>query len=78
METLANPTEERTDAEAPADTEYRLRWHVADLAHYTDWTTDFGVVENLYDQYQHDPTHPGHDYAIERRTAVRATGGAQR
>ncbi|WP_276260643.1 hypothetical protein [Haloglomus litoreum] len=76
METLANTTEERTDAEPTADTEYRLRWYVADLPHYTGWTDDFGVIENLHDQYQHDPTHPGHDYAIERREAVR--GGGQR
>ncbi|WP_276259877.1 hypothetical protein [Haloglomus litoreum] len=70
METLANPTEERTDEEPTddAETEYRLRWYVADLAHYTAWSSDFGVIENLQDQYQHDPTHPGHDYAIERRT----------
>jgi hypothetical protein len=77
MQTLANPTEERTDDEPTddAETEWRLRWHVADLAHYTDWTTDFGVIENLQDQYQHDPTHPGHDFTIERRTAMRATEG---
>jgi hypothetical protein len=83
MPSLANPSEERTgeestdDGEEPApdsEPEWRLRWYVGDLAHHTAWTTDFGTVENLYDQYRRAEVHPGHDYVIERRTRVE-TGG---
>jgi hypothetical protein len=75
MHTLANPPEERTDPEqdtaADGPAQWRLRWYVGDLAHYTAWTTDYGTVENYYQQYRQADTHPGHDYAIERRTTIR-------
>jgi hypothetical protein len=68
------------DSDAPgscntATPAWRLRWYVGDLAHHTEWTTDFGTVENLYDQYRRSEVFPGHDIVIERRTTVRDHGG---
>ncbi|WP_135304925.1 hypothetical protein [Haloarcula amylovorans] len=54
---------------APAqDDEWRLRYHVGDLVHYTEWTAEFAAVENLYAQYRYGEY--GHDVVIERRTEV--------
>jgi hypothetical protein len=73
MPSLANPSEERTDEES-TDDEWRLCWHVGDLAVHTAWTSDFGTVENLYEQYRRSEAHPGTDYTIERRTEVDTEG----
>jgi hypothetical protein len=74
------PESQLSDSDTPAGHSdatpgWRLRWHVGDLAHHTEWTTDFGTVENLYDQYRRSDVFPGHDIVIERRTVVRDHGG---
>ncbi|MFU1783189.1 hypothetical protein ACM16X_17615 [Haloarcula japonica] len=54
---------------APAQTdEWRLRYHVGDLVHYTEWTTDFPTVENYYEQYRRGDC--AHDVVIERREVL--------
>jgi len=49
--------------------EWRLRYVVGDLVHYTEWTREFPTVETLYEQYRRDEY--SHDVVIERRTEVR-------
>lgn len=62
-------TSERTATDtAPADSQWRLRYCVGDLVHYTEWTTEFATVENLYDQYRRGDY--GHDVVIERREVL--------
>lgn len=58
------------------DVQWRLRWAVADLVHYTAWTADYGTVENYYEQYRRSD-HPGHDYVIERRTIAQSPQNLQ-
>jgi len=66
----ADPTGSAGSAPAPGQAdEWRLRYHVGDLVHYTEWTDDFPTVENLYEQYRRGDY--GHDVVIERRTEVR-------
>ncbi|MBX0297518.1 hypothetical protein [Haloarcula nitratireducens] len=61
-----NPTASDT---APAQTaQWRLRYQVGDLVHYTEWHEDFAAVENLAVQYRYGDY--GHDVVIERRTEV--------
>lgn len=48
--------------------QWRLRYHVGDVVHYTEWTADFPAIENLYEQYRRGAY--GHDVAIERRATV--------
>ncbi|MFC7076130.1 hypothetical protein [Haloarcula halophila] len=56
-------------ATAPADgREWRLRYRVGDLTHFTAWTSEFATVENLYEQYRRGDY--GHDVVIERRAVV--------
>ncbi|WP_425433264.1 hypothetical protein [Haloarcula nitratireducens] len=49
-------------------TQWRLRYQVGDLVHYTEWTAEFAAVENLAVQYREGDY--GHDVVIERRTEV--------
>ncbi|WP_135304819.1 hypothetical protein [Haloarcula amylovorans] len=64
-----DPTSESAPDAAPAqDDKWRLRYHVGDLVHYTEWSEDFATVENLYAQYRYGEY--GHDVVIERRTEV--------
>ena len=63
------PRSERTATDsAPPHGQWRLRYCVGDLVHYTEWTTDFPTVENLYDQYRRGDY--GHDVVIERREVL--------
>ncbi|WP_336339480.1 hypothetical protein [Haloarcula brevis] len=54
-------------APAQAD-EWRLRYKVGGLVHYTEWTADFPTVENYYEQYRRGDC--AHDVAIERREVL--------
>jgi hypothetical protein len=64
----ADPTSgTRADA-APENRQWRLRYVVGELVHYTEWTHDFATVENYYEQYRRGDY--GHDVVIERRTEV--------
>lgn len=45
--------------------EWRLRYLVGDLEHYTEWTPEFATVENYYDQYRRDERTS--EVTIERR-----------
>lgn len=47
------------DTAATQGNEWPLRYCVGDLVHYTEWTSEFAVVENLYDQYRRGEY--GHD-----------------
>ncbi|MFC7028798.1 hypothetical protein ACFQH8_18010 [Halomicroarcula sp. GCM10025710] len=63
------PGSERTaTSSAPTHGQWRLCYNVGDLVHYTEWTTDFPAVENLYDQYRRGDY--GHDVVIERRMSL--------
>jgi len=53
---------------ATQDRQWRLRYHVGGLEHYTEWCRDFATVENLAEQYRRGDY--GHDVVIEQRTAV--------
>jgi len=65
----ANPSPGTATETAPPDTtQWRLRYTVGDLEHYTEWTADFPTVENYYDQYC--PGDCAHDVVIERRAVV--------
>jgi len=56
-------------ATASSDTaQWRLRYHVGEIQHYTEWTADFPSIENYYDQYHHGDH--AHDVAIERRAMI--------
>ncbi|MBX0297003.1 hypothetical protein [Haloarcula nitratireducens] len=64
-----DPTAATGGDSAPAQRpQWRLRYQVGDLVHYTEWHEDFATVENLAVQYRHGDY--GHDVVIERRTAV--------
>jgi len=67
----AQPTSDPTPADT-TDAQWRLRYHVGELAHYTAWTSEFATVENLYHQYRQGEY--GHDVTIERRAEVSADG----
>ena len=60
---------ERDTAPAEPD-EWRLRYMVGDLTHYTEWTTDFPTVENYCEQYRRGDY--AHDVVIERRAVIEA------
>lgn len=62
-------TTEHDTASAQPD-EWRLRYMVGDLTHYTEWTTDFPTVENYCEQYRRGDY--AHDVAIERRVVIEA------
>ncbi|WP_336331052.1 MULTISPECIES: hypothetical protein [unclassified Haloarcula] len=65
----ADPSPEpATEAASSETTQWRLRYHVGDLTHYTEWTTEFPTIENYYDQYRHGDH--AHDVAIERRAVI--------
>jgi len=69
---MARPDPSNATASEPAPTggqQWRLRYVVGDLVHYTEWTSDFATVENYYDQYRRGDY--SHDVVIERRTEVR-------
>jgi len=55
--------------------EWRLRYKVGDLVHYTEWTADFPAVENYYDQYRRGDC--AHDVVIERRVVARGAEDEQ-
>jgi len=66
----ADPTDTAGSDPAPTQAdEWRLRYSVGELVHYTEWTREFATVENLYEQYRRSDY--GHDIVIERRTEVR-------
>ncbi|WP_135305485.1 hypothetical protein [Haloarcula amylovorans] len=68
---MAQTDRSQTTAPEPAPAQrpqWRLRYHVGDLVHYTEWTDEFAAVENLAVQYR-DGNY-GHDVVIERRTEV--------
>ena len=52
-----------------AGCQWRLRYEVGDLTHYTEWTADFPTVENYYEQYRREDH--THDTTIERREVLR-------
>lgn len=54
--------------EAPDDREWRLRFTVGEVVHYTAWTTEFSAIENLYDQYRRN--RHGSNHVIERREVL--------
>ncbi|EMA10242.1 hypothetical protein [Haloarcula marismortui] len=58
----------RSDIASSDTAQWRLRYHVGDLEHYTEWTADFPTIENYYDQYHHGDH--AHDVAIERRAVI--------
>ncbi|WP_367176621.1 hypothetical protein [Haloarcula rubripromontorii] len=60
--------EPTTDIVPPDTIQWRLRYHVGEIQHYTEWTTEFPTIENYYDQYHHGD--PAHDVAIERRAVI--------
>jgi hypothetical protein len=57
------------DTAATAANQWRLRYVVGDLTHYTEWTSEFATVENLYAQYRRGDY--AHDVVLERRAEVR-------
>ncbi|EMA14975.1 hypothetical protein [Haloarcula marismortui] len=57
-----------TDTASTETDQWRLRYMVGDLEHYTEWTADFPTIENYYDQYRRGDY--AHDVAIERRAVV--------
>jgi len=71
-EVVIMPRSSEGTATEPAATDgqqWRLRYVVGELVHYTEWTSDFATVENYYDQYRRGDH--GHNVVIERRTEVR-------
>jgi len=54
---------ERDTAPAQAS-EWRLRYKVGDLVHYTEWTAGFTTIENYHEQYRRGDC--AHDVVIER------------
>ncbi|WP_349674922.1 hypothetical protein [Haloarcula sp. JP-L23] len=61
-----DPTDATTsDAPSPRAPQWRLRYQVGDLVHYTEWTSEFAAVENLAEQYRREAY--GHDVVIEHR-----------
>jgi hypothetical protein len=48
-----NPGDTDEEVAAPAQRrEWRFRYRVGDLVHYTEWTSEFATVENLCEQYR--------------------------
>ncbi|KAA9404566.1 hypothetical protein EGO51_18860 [Haloarcula hispanica] len=65
----ADPSPEPATETAPPETDqWRLRYMVGDLEHYTEWMADFPTIENYYDQYRRGDY--AHDVAIERRAVI--------
>ncbi|EMA09218.1 hypothetical protein [Haloarcula marismortui] len=65
----ADPSPEPATETASSDTaQWRLRYHVGEIQHYTEWMADFPTIENYYDQYRRGDY--AHDVAIERRAMV--------
>lgn len=65
----ADTPEATTSDTAPAQADaWRLRYHVGDLVHYTEWTDDFPIVENYYEQYRRGDY--AHDVVIKRREVL--------
>lgn len=63
---------ERHERPHSADTgtrEWRLRYTVGDLEHFTEWTRSFATIESYYDQYRRDELTT--DVTIERRDQLR-------
>jgi hypothetical protein len=48
--------------------QWRLRYMVGGLEHYTEWTGDLPTIENYYAQYRRGGY--AHDVVIERRAVV--------
>ncbi|QIO25592.1 hypothetical protein [Haloarcula sp. JP-L23] len=61
-----DPTERDSAAPAPAEGhQWRVRYRDGDFTHYTEWTSEFAAVANLFEQYRRGEY--GHDIVIERR-----------
>ena len=53
MADTAKPDEVH-DSTAVADCQWRLRYEIGDLTHFTEWTPDFPIVENYYEQFRRE------------------------
>ena len=57
-----------TEPTAVDGREWRLRFTVGEVVHYTAWTAEFATIESLYEQYRRN--RHGTDHAIERREVL--------